>query len=73
MIMAAFSNFHLIESGELSRRASNPVAPRPLQRWAGRFAAIVRETVAAAGEIVLFLWTILVLGFALLVAAGFLA
>ena len=57
----------------LSRRASNPVAPRLLQRWAGRFAAIVRETAAAAGEIVLFLWTILVLGFALLIAAGFLA
>jgi hypothetical protein len=71
--MAAFSNFHFVESGALNRRVSILVIPRLLQRWAGHFAAIARETVAAAGEIVLFLWTILVLAFALLIAAGFLA
>ena len=72
--MAALSNFfNFIESGALSRRVSVPVVARLLQRWAGHFAAIARETAAAAGEIVLFLWTILVLGFAVLIVAGFLA
>jgi hypothetical protein len=71
--MAASSNSHFIESGALSRRVSVPVVSRFLQWWARNFAAIARETAAAAGEIVLLLWTLLVLGFAVLVAAGFLA
>ena len=71
--MAAFSNFHFIDSGALSRRASILVVARCLQRWAAHFAAIAVETAAATGEIILFLWTILVLGFAVLIAAGFLA
>jgi hypothetical protein len=69
--MAAFSNLHFIESGALLRRVSFFVVLR-LQRWAGHVVTVARETAAATGEIVLFVWTILVLALALLIAAGFL-
>ena len=70
--MAAFSNLHFIESGALLRRVSFFVRSAPAAVGRPCRDSSARETAAATGEIVLFVWTILVLALALLIAAGFL-
>jgi hypothetical protein len=69
--MAAFSSFHFIESGAPSRRApvtSTPCVTTLRTTGPAEIAARVR---AAAGKAVLLLWTVLALGFSLLVMVGF--
>ena len=75
--MAAFFGFRAFESAAPSQRVAVPAASRLLRKrayqvWAPRLRAGTRRAAAAAGELVLFLWTVLVLAFALLIAAGFL-
>jgi hypothetical protein len=65
--MAAFSSFHFFESGALPKHAPatlNARATRHLMTDVVEIAARVR---AAVAEAALFLWTVLVVGFLLLV------
>jgi len=69
--MAAFSSFHVSESGAPSRRApvtSTPCVTSQPTTDLAEIAARVRE---AAGKAVLLLWTALALSFSLLVLVGF--
>jgi hypothetical protein len=70
--MAAFSNFHFSAPGALSQCASLAFAGRVTRRPAVDFAEFAVRVRAAAGEFVLFLWTVSVLAFSALVMAGFL-
>jgi hypothetical protein len=69
--MAAFSSFHSFVPGAPSRRTSVASTPRVTQGRVTNFAETARQVIAAAGEIALFLWTVLALAFSLLVMAGF--
>jgi hypothetical protein len=69
--MAAFSSFHSFVPGAPSQRASGVSTPRVTQGRVTNFAETARQVIAAAGEIALFLWTVLALAFSLLVMAGF--
>jgi hypothetical protein len=62
--MAAFSNFHVVLPGALSRRG--------IDRISNYFTAAARVAVAV-GELGLFLWMALALVFSLVVMAGFFA
>jgi hypothetical protein len=69
--MAAFSSFHGFVPGAPLQRTSVVSTPRATQRRVTHFAETARQAIVAAGEIALFLWTVLALAFSLLVMAGF--
>jgi hypothetical protein len=69
--MAAFSSFHGFVRGAPSQRASGVSTPRVTQGRTANLAEAARRVIVAAGEIALFLWTVLALAFLLLVMAGF--
>jgi hypothetical protein len=69
--MAAFSNFHFSAPGALVQRAALASAGRVTRRPAIDFAEFAVRLRAAAGELVLLLWTVSVLAFSALVMAGF--
>jgi hypothetical protein len=69
--MAAFSSFHGFVPGAPSPRASVVSTPSVTQGRVTNFADTARQVIVAAGEIALFLWTVLALAFSLLVMADF--
>ena len=68
--MAALSSFHFFEPRALSQRAPVGLPPRIWRRRASDFGEIVVRMLAAAGETVLFVWTVFVLAFWLLILVG---
>ena len=65
--MAAFISFRIITLGAAPRRASVFAARRVNPRRSFRLAARAARVAVTAGEILFFLWTLLALGFSLLV------
>ena len=70
--MAAFFTSPIVTPRVASRRARVFATPRTSQLRTVHLAATAARVAAAAGEILLFLWTLGVVAFALLVIAGFL-
>ena len=70
--MAAFSKINFFASGALFGRAATARTPLITQRSATELAEFAARVGGAIGELVLFLWTMSVLAFSLLVMAGFL-
>jgi hypothetical protein len=71
--MAAFFTSHTFTPRVASRRAPAFATPRANQLRTVHLAATAARLAAAAGEILLFLWTLLVLAFSFLITAGFFA
>jgi hypothetical protein len=70
--MAAFFTSLAFTPRAASRRAPVFATPRIYQRRSIHLTAAAARVAAAAGEILLFFWTLLALAFQLLVIAGFL-
>ena len=70
--MAAFFTSHIFTPRVVTQRASLFATPRTNQLRTLHLAATAARLAAAAGEILLFLWTLVVVAFSLLVVAGFL-
>jgi fatty acid desaturase len=70
--MAAFFISYIVTPRVASRRASVFATPRTNQLRTSHLAAAAARVAAAAGEILLFFWTLGVVAFSLLVMAGFL-
>ena len=70
--MAAFSKINFFASGALVGRAATARTRFIARRSAAELAEFAARVGGAIGELVLFLWTSLVLAFSLLVMAGFL-
>jgi hypothetical protein len=69
--MVAFSSFHFFESGALPRRAPVTFNTRATPHLMTDVVEIAARVRAAVAEAALFLWTVVVLGFLLLVMVGF--
>jgi hypothetical protein len=70
--MVAFFSSHIFTLRVASRRTPLFATSRTNQRRTVHLAATAARVAAGAGEILLFLWTLLVLAFSFLVIAGFL-
>lgn len=69
--MAAFYNFPFFAPIAVTQRASVAFARRVSRRPAIDFLELAVRVRGAAGELALFLWTMMVLAFSALVMAGF--
>jgi hypothetical protein len=69
--MAAFSSFHFFESGALPKHAPAILNARATPHLMTDVLEIAARVRAAVAETALFLWTVVVLGFLLLVMVGF--
>jgi hypothetical protein len=69
--MAAFSSFHFFESGALPKHAPATFNVRATRHLMTDVVEITARVRAGVAEAALFLWTVVVLGFLLLVMVGF--